>query len=126
MYGAILTINGAVLTIIINLIFVRRFSYVAAAYGHLIAYFVTMVLSFWWGRKFYKIDYQLGKIAEYIGVAIFIFIIGEKILPKGVIITDILNGCFIIGYGFYIAHREDIFKIKRFNNENKYSKQIKT
>jgi O-antigen/teichoic acid export membrane protein len=124
MYGAILTINGAVLTILINVIFVRRFSYFAAAYGHLIAYFVTMVLSYWWGRKFYKIDYNLKRIAEYIIIALMIYLIGHNVLPKDFFLTNLINASFIIGYSFYVGHREGLFKIKRFLNENKYSQQI--
>jgi O-antigen/teichoic acid export membrane protein len=115
MYGAILTINGAIVTIIINFLFVGKFSYIAAAYGHLVAYFITVVLSYYWGNKYYKIDYNLRRIGEYFLIAIIIFVLGNRILNDN-FITDLINGILIIGFSIYIIHREKLLNITKFIN----------
>jgi len=107
-YAILLTAIGAIITIIANLFFVKRFSYYAAAFGHLFAYMVMTILSFFLGRKYYKIDYRLLRILEYIIVAIVIFGIRFMVIHKENILVDILSGILIILYGSYILKREDL------------------
>ena len=107
MYGAVLTVIGGIVTIAINLILIPKYSYNAAAYAHLVAYFITMVLSFVWGNKFYKVDYNLKRIGEYFLVGITIFVVGSRLLPSN-LFTDLINGFFIIGFGLYIVYREKL------------------
>ena len=64
--GARLVIIGAALTILINVLFIPRYGYVASAWAHLICYSTMTILSYIWSRKHYKIDYNIGKIVLYI------------------------------------------------------------
>lgn len=70
MYGAYIVGIGAGLTVAVNLIFVPLYGIVASAYGHLISYFVMTIVCYFWGRKYYPIPYEIGKLVKYIVLAI--------------------------------------------------------
>jgi O-antigen/teichoic acid export membrane protein len=75
-YGAYIALSGAAVTIIMNVLLVPRFSYLGSAIGHLSAYLLMVVLSYYWGQKYYRIRYQLGRIGFYTVLTIALFIIG--------------------------------------------------
>ncbi|MCR8667172.1 oligosaccharide flippase family protein [Aestuariibaculum sp. M13] len=65
-FGAYISIGGALVTLVINILFIKEFSYKASAIATLAAYFVMMILSYGFGRKYYPIPYNLKKIALYL------------------------------------------------------------
>lgn len=65
-YGAIFSFVGFVITLIINVLFVPKYSYWASAYASLVSYVVMVLLSYFIGQKYYKIDYPLKSIFGYV------------------------------------------------------------
>ena len=61
-YGAYISSIGAILTILINLVFIPKIGYMASAIATLTAYGSMMLLSFYFGRKHYPIPYNLSLI----------------------------------------------------------------
>ena len=107
-FAILLTLAGALVTVIANVFFVKRYSYMAAAFGHLFAYSLMMILSYFLSRKYYHIDYKLKRILEYLLVAIAIFGIRYLLLPEIAWIKDIAGGLLIVAYTFYILTRESL------------------
>ena len=66
MIGAILVLLGALITILINTIFIPVYGYAASAWAHLVCYSVMVVLSYAWSRKHYAIPYKTVAILIYI------------------------------------------------------------
>ena len=66
-FGAFISVIGALVTLGINLFFIRKYNYKASAVATLAAYAIMMVLSFYFGRKYYPIPYNLKKIGFYLG-----------------------------------------------------------
>lgn len=58
-----ITLAGLCVTIIVNVIFMPRFSFWAAAFGHLASYLVMFVISAVLGSKFYPIPYSWKRIS---------------------------------------------------------------
>lgn len=81
-YGAVIAIIGSIITIVMNLVLVPRFSYLGAAWARFTCYFVMMVLSYLWGRKIYPITYDLKKILFYIAVALILFALSYYVIPE--------------------------------------------
>ncbi len=73
-YGAYFSILGLLITLIINILFVPKFSYMASAMASLVCYFVIMLVSYFVGQKYLKIPYDLRSIALYSVVAIVMYI----------------------------------------------------
>ena len=57
-----ITLAGLVVTAVVNIVFMPKYSYWASAYGHLASYLVMLVLSAVLGAKYYPIPYQWGRI----------------------------------------------------------------
>jgi O-antigen/teichoic acid export membrane protein len=81
-FGAILVILGAAITVVINVLFIPRYGYVASAWGHLICYSVMVVVSYAWSRKHYAVPYKTLRIAGYISVAMVFFFLNELFLQN--------------------------------------------
>jgi O-antigen/teichoic acid export membrane protein len=92
MIGAALVILGALITIVINSIFIPSFGYVASAWAHLICYSVMVILSYVWSRKYYAIPYRTVKILLYILFALVIYFINELFLQDISRFHDLWSG----------------------------------
>jgi O-antigen/teichoic acid export membrane protein len=71
-YGLYISGIGAILTIVLNVLFIPKYSYMASAWISLIAYATMMVLSYLWGQRNYPIPYNLKKNLVYIISSILI------------------------------------------------------
>lgn len=74
-FGAFIAIGGALITILMNVIFIPIYGYWAAAWATLIVYGLQMIASYLLGQKYYPINYNLRKFALYFGSAIFFFFV---------------------------------------------------
>ncbi|WP_405411463.1 polysaccharide biosynthesis C-terminal domain-containing protein [Maribacter sp. Asnod1-A12] len=85
-FGAYISMIGAVLTIIINLIFIPYFGYMASAVATLLAYGTMMLLSFYFGRMYYPIPYNFRKIIFYLGISILFSILSFYIFDRNLFV----------------------------------------
>ncbi len=69
-FGAYISVFGAVITLAINILFIKTYGYKASAIATLTAYATMMFLSYYFGRKYYPIPYNLKKIALYLVLSI--------------------------------------------------------
>ncbi|MBT8325478.1 MAG: polysaccharide biosynthesis C-terminal domain-containing protein, partial [Winogradskyella sp.] len=69
-FGAYISVFGAIVTLVINFMFIKEYSYKASAVATLIAYATMMLLSYYFGRKYYPIPYNLKKIGLYLSISI--------------------------------------------------------
>ncbi|MCD8313068.1 MAG: oligosaccharide flippase family protein [Bacteroidales bacterium] len=60
--GIWITLAGLVVTAMVNIIFMPRFSYWASAFAHLTSYIVMFTISAVLGQKYYPIPYRWGKL----------------------------------------------------------------
>jgi len=95
-FGAYISIIGAILTIIINVVFIKYFEYMASAVATLIAYGTMMFLSFYFGRKYYPIPYNYRKIGFYLVLSISFSAIAFYGFNRNLIIGNILLAIFLV------------------------------
>ena len=76
MYGAWFSIVGFVITLIINVVFVPKYSYWASASASLVSYVVMMLLSYFIGQKYYAIAYPLKSIGVYVILTAMLWMAG--------------------------------------------------
>lgn len=81
-YGAALVLLGALITVLINALFIPKYGYVASAWAHLICYSTMVIVSYIWSRKHYAIPYQIGRILGYMGVALLIYLFNSLFLQQ--------------------------------------------
>lgn len=84
-WGAYFSGIGCFVLILINVIFVPQYGYMACAWAGLIGYATAMTLSYFVGQKKYPINYPLKSIGIYVLIAVFFFIAitySNQHLPK--------------------------------------------
>ncbi|GAA4803685.1 polysaccharide biosynthesis C-terminal domain-containing protein [Olivibacter ginsenosidimutans] len=95
-YGLYISGIGALVTIVLNYIFIPQYSYVASAWITMITYASMMVLSYILGQKNYAIPYHTLKNLLYIGCAIVISWLSFVVFKRNLIIG---NGLFVLFMG---------------------------
>ena len=63
-----ITLTGLIVTTVINIVFMPRFSYWASAFAHLASYLVMFVLSAALGQKYYPIPYKWLRLLAIFGL----------------------------------------------------------
>ena len=106
-WGAWFSGIGAVVLFIINLLLIPRYSYMACAWAGLIAYSVSMLLSYFIGQKYFPVDYPLRDIFAYVAVAALLFVgilLATAHLPlwASLVVNTLCVGIFIA----YIVKRD--------------------
>jgi O-antigen/teichoic acid export membrane protein len=85
-YGAYISLIGAVVTIVINFVFIPHFGYMASAVATVLAYGSMMLLSFYFGRMYYPIPYNFRKIGFYLVVSILFSILSFYIFDRNLFV----------------------------------------
>jgi O-antigen/teichoic acid export membrane protein len=74
MMGAIITLSGAVITIVLNILLIPRLQYVGAAIATFSCYLFMMIISYVLGQKFYPVPYARKKLISYILLSVLIYL----------------------------------------------------
>ncbi|MEJ5993481.1 polysaccharide biosynthesis C-terminal domain-containing protein [Pedobacter sp. Du54] len=108
-FGLYISLVGAIITIILNILLIPRYSYMGSAWVSMIAYFVMMVLSYVLGQKYYPIPYNLKRIFVYLvvstGIAFTSFFLFDRNIYIGNALLIVFLACI-----FYLE-KEDLMKI---------------
>ncbi|MBP1617994.1 MAG: polysaccharide biosynthesis protein [Bacteroidetes bacterium] len=75
-YGAYFSVLGCVIQVLMNIVFVPMFGYIASAWATLICNLVVVLLSFLIGQKYYPIRYDMPSISFYFIMAAVFYILG--------------------------------------------------
>lgn len=108
-YGAMITIAGAVVTIVLNIALIPVLHYTGAAIATFACYFFMMIISYKLGQKYFPIPYDVVKLILYIVTAIFCYVIhlGVVSLMPGSLAFSLLAGFVLLGiYAWYISSTE--------------------
>ncbi len=100
-YGLYISGVGAILTIILNVLFIPKYSYMASAWVSLIAYAAMMVLSYIWGQKNYPIPYNLKKNLGYIISSIIIVYLSFYVFNRNIFAGNLLLLLFILSAVYF-------------------------
>jgi O-antigen/teichoic acid export membrane protein len=79
--GAYISIVGAIVTLSINFLLIKKFSYMGSAIATIAAYGSMMVISYYLGNRHYPIPYDKKKIGGYLGLSIlfsFVYFYGFR------------------------------------------------
>ncbi|HET9055898.1 MAG TPA: polysaccharide biosynthesis C-terminal domain-containing protein [Chitinophagaceae bacterium] len=80
LYGAVITIGGAVITIALNILLIPRFHYLGAAIATFCCYLFMMVTSYRFGQKYYPIPYAKKKLLAYLSLTVLVVLLHRSIL----------------------------------------------
>ena len=97
-YALYITCAGLLVTLVVNMLFMPRFGYMAAAWAHLFSYGVILVVNVALGQKYYPVPYNWGRIAGYLGAGLAIWGISLILTDLPLLGKWALHTLFVIGY----------------------------
>jgi len=74
---------------------VPRMSYMGAAIGHFFCYLFMLILSYFLGRKYYPIQYDLKRIGLYFAIALSLFFISYYLKIESFILQMLISTVFV-------------------------------
>ncbi len=105
-FGAYISIFGAIVTLVLNFWLIPIISYVGSAIATLAAYSSMVMLSYYFGRKYYPIPYNIKKISAYISISVTFSIISFYFFRENYVVgIGLLSVFMLIIYKF---EKEDI------------------
>lgn len=117
-FGAKFAILGAVITVVINVIFLPLIGYMASGYAFFTASLVMTIISYIIGQKYFPINYELKRIGAYFGVAMLLFIISIYARSSNQIVRLSFNSLLFFLFLLFIWEKEKpdlkrVFQFKR-------------
>ncbi|MFY8182072.1 MAG: oligosaccharide flippase family protein [Flavobacterium sp.] len=109
--GAYISIIGAIVTLSLNYLLIKEFSYYGSAIATLAAYGTMMIISYKMGQKKYPIPYEINTILKYLGLSIAFSAIAFYIpyLRENYLVKIVLLSLFL--YFIYRNEKETLLKI---------------
>ncbi|OEY71313.1 oligosaccharide flippase family protein [Salegentibacter salarius] len=108
-FGGYISVVGALFTLALNIILIPYISYTGSAIATLVAYGVMMLLSYFYGRKYYPIPYNLKKIGGYLVLSV-LFSVFSFYVFRGNYFVGISLLIVFLGT-VYVSERKQLIKI---------------
>lgn len=118
MYGVYITGIGAIITIVGNILFIPLYGYFACAWIHLLTNAVMLLLTYYFGQRKYKIDYDVKRISLYIVVGIALYLVGFWLRTEYAILNIFIAVTFVFLYFLLCNKRENLIAIFLRKNES--------
>ncbi len=110
-YAMLLSIMGAIITIVFNIVMIPKIGYMASAWATLAAYGSMSFLSFFLGRQYYRVPYESWKIIFYVLSSALTGFVIFKYFYDNYPVKILLLLLYIIL--IVILERKNILKLKR-------------
>lgn len=108
--GAVVSLLGAVLTLILNTLWIPKFGYVGCAWTTLICYMTMAWVSYSLGQKYYPVPYPLKRILSFLALSLTIYILSDMLreaLEYSAIIAIFINSLLFSLFIFIIYKMEE-------------------
>jgi O-antigen/teichoic acid export membrane protein len=108
-YGAYITLIGAAITILLNILLIPVLHYLGAAIATFACYLVMMVLSYYWGQQYYPVPYAKNKLISYLVLVSLIVGLHRLILlAYSPLWFSLLTGLLLLlGFTYFVARVEE-------------------
>jgi O-antigen/teichoic acid export membrane protein len=95
-YGLYISGVGALLTIILNIVYIPQYGFIASAWISLLAYTSMMVMSYFLGQKHYPIPYHILKNIAYMGSSVLLVLLSFIVFKRNLLVGNSLFLMFIL------------------------------
>jgi O-antigen/teichoic acid export membrane protein len=110
-YGIYITLIGGVITILINVIFIPVYGYMASAWAHVASYGSMVIMSFVFAENHYKIEYKIGRLVPYFILAVAMVVFGRYFKYPNLAAELLINTILIIFFVIYAQYRDKIISV---------------
>jgi len=110
-FGIYITLIGAVITVLINVIFIPVFGYMASAWAHVASYGSMIIMSFIFAEKRFRVDYDMKQFVPYFFMAIAMVIFAKYFKYPGIAIELAVNTALILIFVGYAQYRDNFLSV---------------
>lgn len=108
-FGLYISLVGAFITIVFNIILIPKFSYMGSAWVSMATYATMMIISYILGQKYYPIPYNLKKILAYLIISIILVFSSFFVFNRNIYIGNAMLIAFVAGIAYF--EKKDLLKI---------------
>ncbi len=105
-WGAYFSATGCAVIVILNVLFVPTYGYIASAWAGLAGYATVTLLSYFIGQKKYPIAYDLRSIGTYVLLAAVLYVIGEYVPIDHVVLRLLFRTLLLLLFVGYIIKKD--------------------
>jgi O-antigen/teichoic acid export membrane protein len=110
-YAVYITIIGAAITVLINLLMVPSFGYMASAWAHIASYGAMLIMSFIFARNHFKVDYNMKALLPYFIIAIGMVLFSRFYHYNNLISELAINTIFIIAFILFSQYKDKTLSV---------------
>lgn len=93
--GMYISVFGAIITILLNIFLIPVIGFIAAAWATLIAYGSMMLISYFLGKRYYPVPYNVKKISFYLLLSVGLSILSFLFFRENYLVATGLNLLFL-------------------------------
>ncbi len=105
-FGARFAIVGALITIVLNILFIPIWGFMACGYAFFAASLVMTVTSYLVGQKYFPVKYDLKRILSYLFVALILYLTETTVKIESTILKLIFNTFLFMVFFLFIWKKE--------------------
>jgi O-antigen/teichoic acid export membrane protein len=121
MYGVYITGTGAIITIVLNILFIPVYGYIACAWIHLLSNFLMLAITYFYGQKLYKIPYDLKSILLYVLLGVLFYGLWYLLRSENVFLNLVIGVFIVAVYVLFSERKEKLVSIFLSKHESKDS-----
>lgn len=110
-YAVYITIVGAAITVLINLLLVPSFGYMASAWAHIASYGAMLIMSFIFARNHFKIEYDMKSLLPYFIIAIGMVLFRQFYHYHNLVTELSINTVFIIVFILFSQYKDKTLSV---------------
>lgn len=110
-FGIYITLIGAIITVLINVIFIPVYGYMASAWAHVASYGSMIIMSFIFAEKRYKVYYDIKQYVPYFMLAISMVVCGRYFKYPGIAAELIINTVLMLIFIGYAQYKDKLLSV---------------
>ncbi len=121
-YGAMITIAGAAITILLNIILIPIWHYTGAALATFACYFCMMLSSYLLGQKHYPVPYAVKKLVSYVVLVVLIYLVHLALTSwvSSSFLFSVLTAILLFGFFTWFVSKIEAKEFAKFPVIGKY------
>lgn len=105
-WGAYFSLIGCTVLVVMNILLIPRYSYMACAWAGFCGYGIAMLLSYFVGQKKYPIQYDLKAIGSYVLLAAVLYLAAEYVPIENIYLRMVYRTVLLLVFVAYIVRRD--------------------
>jgi len=120
-FGIYITLIGAAITVLINVLLIPVYGYMASAWAHVASYGAMIIMSFIFAEKRYKVNYNMKHLIPYFLIAVSMVVFGRLFNYPGLFSELVINTILILFFIGFAQYQDKILTVffRKNKDENK-------